>query len=385
VRAALRHLALSGSLTACAVLVGCAPSRPREIRVGLLALLKSEMANPSGIPSERGARMATDEINNAGGVEVGGKRYRINLIVRDYEPRPDAAASAARALINLDSVDVLIGPQFSSDAIAASTVAEDAHIPMIAPMASNPAVPSGKKYIYRVAFLYPFMGEMLARYAEEDLKAKRAAVLYDVANAYGRDISELFRSTFEKLGGKVVASETFTTDQKTDFTAQLRRIAAANPDVLLLPNVVAVDSFQVRQARALGIKAAFLASDIWDPPGMRHIPESHGTVYARQWHPDMARPATQQFTNRFRELFHEEARSTAAMTYDAVKIAMAAITRAGSFDGTKVGFAIGETKGYDGVTGTLSFDGSGDPRRTGVLAIIGAERDSIIRLVDPRP
>ncbi len=364
---------------------GCVRAKPREIRIGLLALLKSEMANPSGIPSERGARMAVDEINKAGGVEVGGKKYRVNLIVRDYEPRPDAAATAARALINLDSVDVLIGPQFSADAIAASTVAEDSHVPMVAPMASNPAVTQGKKYIYRVAFLDPFMGEMLARYAQEDLKAKRAAVLYDVANAYSRDISALFRTTFETLGGKVVASETFTTDQKTDFTAQLRRIAAAKPDVLLLPNVVAVDSFQVRQARALGIKAAFLASDIWDPPGMRHIPESHGTVYARQWHPDMARPATQQFTTHFRELYHEEPRSTAAMTYDAIKIATAAITRAGSFDGTKIGTAIGETKGFDGVSGTLSFDGTGDPKRTGVLAIIGPERDSIIRLVDPRP
>ena len=365
--------------------VGCSRSKPREIRIGLLALLKGEMASPSGIPSERGARMAADEINNSGGVEVGDQHHRINLIVRDYEPRPDAAASAARALINLDSVDVLIGPQFSSDAIAAATVAEDAHVPMVAPMASNPGVTTGKKYVYRIAFLDPFMGEMLARYAQEDLKAKRAAVLYDVANAYSRDISALFRTTFEQLGGKVVASETFTTDQKTDFTTQLRRIAAAKPDVLLLPNVVAVDSFQVRQARALGIRAAFLASDIWDPPGMRHIPESHGTVYARQWHPDMARPATQQFTSRFRDLFHEEPRSTAAMTYDAVRIAMAAITRAGSFDGAKVGRAIGETKGYDGVTGTLSFTGTGDPKRTGVLAVIGSERDSIIRLVDPRP
>lgn len=384
-RAAFRRLALSGSLTACAVMVGCAPAKPREIRIGLLALLKSEMANPSGIPSERGARMAVEEINKVGGVEVDGKRYQINLIVRDYEPRPDAAASAARALINLDSVDVLIGPQFSSDAIAASTVAENSRVPMVAPMASNPAVTVGKKYIYRIAFLDPFMGEMLARYAQEDLKAKRAAVLYDVANAYSRDISALFRTTFETLGGKVVASETFTTDQKRDFTAQLSRIAAAKPDVLLLPNVVAVDSFQVRQARALGIRALFLASDIWDPPGMRHIPESHGTVYARQWHPDMARPATQQFTSRFRDLFHEEARSTAAMTYDAVKIVAEAITRAGSLDGAKIAHAIGETKGYDGVTGTLSFNGSGDPRRTGVLAIMGPERDSIIRLVDPRP
>ena len=378
VRAAL--LALGAGLVA-----SCGPARYRDVRIGLLALLNGELAPQSGVPSKEGAQLAVDEINEQGGVEIAGTRHRLRLIVKSYEPRADAASSAARELVNLDSIDVLLGPQLSAHAIAASRVAEDARVPMIAPMASNPAVTAGKQYVFRLAFLDPFQGEMLARYAIDDLHAKRAAVLFDVSEPYGTDIAALFTSTFVKDGGTIVAKETFTSDQRTDFRAQLTRIAATHPDVLLLPNYSVVDSFQVRQARAAGITATFLGSDNWDPPGLRHVPEAVGTVFTHQWDPSTPLPAAKAFMERYRVRYPESVRSTAAMTYDAVRIVADALHRAGTTDGAAVAKAIGATKGYQGVTGTITFDGTGDPRRTGIVSRLGPAADTILRLVTPTP
>ncbi|MBI3568502.1 MAG: ABC transporter substrate-binding protein [Gemmatimonadetes bacterium] len=365
--------------------LSCARGRERDVRIGLLALLTSDLAVQSGVPSRQGAEMAIDEINERGGVEIAGKRHRLRLIVKDYEPRADAAASAARELINLDSADVLLGPQLSPHAVAASSVAEDAQVPMISPMASNPAVTRGRHFVFRLAFLDPFQGEMLARYALEDLHATRAAILYDVANPYSRDIAALFRETFEGGGGRVVASETFTTDEKSDFRAPLQRIAKAGPQVLLLPNYSSVDSFQVRQARAVGVKASFLGSDVWDPPGLRHVPEAIGTVFTQQWSPKATLPQAAAFLEQYRVRYGVDARTTAAMTYDAVRIVADALHRAGTTDGLALAKAIGRTNGFSGVTGTITFDGTGDPRRSGLVSRLGATSDTILRSVDPKP
>jgi branched-chain amino acid transport system substrate-binding protein len=368
-----------------ALLAGCAPKPLPKVRIGLLALISSDFAVQSGVPSQQGAQMAVDDINALGGVDIAGRKLQVKLTVRDYEPRPDAAAIGARALINLDSVDAIVGPQMSVYAVTAASVAEDSHVPMIAPMASNPAVTLGRHYVFRLAFLDPFQGEMLARYAAENLHARRAAVLYDVGNAYGRDITALFRATFEQAGGKMVAAETFTSDQSTDFRPQLRRILAANPDVLLLPNYSAVDSFQVRQARAIGIRAPFLGSDTWDPVGLGHIPEAEGTVVAHQWHIGVPRPQSVDFVSRYRARFGVEPRTTAVFTYDAIRLVADAMHRAGTTDGEAVSRALASTKGFEAVAGTLQFNGTGDPRRGGVLSRIGRNTDSIIRVVDPKP
>ena len=373
------------AVTTVLLLTACAPKPLPQVRIGLLALLTGELAPQSGIPSQQGAEMAVDDINAAGGIDIAGKRMKVRLTVRDYEPRPDAAATGARALINLDNIDALVGPQLSAHAVAAASVAEMSRVPMIAPMASNPAVTAGRHYVFRLAFLDPFQGEMLARYAFENLAARRAAVLYDVSHAYGRDITALFRETFQNAGGTIVAAETFTSDQGTDFRVQLKRIAAARPDVLLLPNLSSVDSFQVRQARALGIRAPFLGSDSWDAVGLAHIPEADGAVIAHQWHIGVPRPLAVDFVNRYQARFGVEPRSTAVFTYDAIRLLADAMHRAGSKDGGPVSQAIAKTNDYEAVAGTIQFTGTGDPRRAGVLSQIGRTRDSIVRVVNPKP
>lgn len=344
------------------------------------------MGPASGQPSVEGARLAVDEINATGGVKVGTERYLLKLITRPFENRPEAAASAARALINLDSVDIIVGPQISNQAFAAGSVAEASGIPLIAPMASNPSVTRDRKFVFRLAFLDDFQGKLLAQYAYDSLKLRRAGILSDAASQYGGDITKLFTETFEGLGGRVVARETFTTDGGDDFRAELKRILSRSPDALLLPNYAQQDSLQVRQARALGFRGQFLGSDSWDPVSLAHIDEAKGTVLISQWDVRLRRPQSVQFVKRFQAVYAHPPRTTAAQTYDAITLLADAASRAGNFrDGVAWARAIGATSRLQGIVTDYSFHGSGDPVRGGGVAIVGRSGDSTIYISQPLP
>ncbi len=364
----------------------CQDAPPPELRFGLVALLNGPYAGVSGIPSVEGATMAVDELNAAGGVTIAGRSYRVRLITRDMEDRPDAAASAARALVNLDSVHALIGPQFSAHAIPASGVAEDAQLPMISPMASHPDLTRGKRFVFRLAYLDAVQGRELARYACTQLATHRGAMLYDAATLYGREIARLFREEFTQCGGRIVADETFTTDQATDFAPQLRRVVASKAEVLLLPNLLLQDSIQVRQARALGFRGRFLATDTWDPAGMIHVDEATGTLLVAQWDARLQRAATQRFVARYRAAHPATPpRATAALTYDAILLVADAARRAGTLAGEPLAKAIAETTEFEGAGATYRFAGRHDPERAGLLLVIGRGRDSLVSVSSLTP
>lgn len=367
------------------LLAACAPAPSPEIRIGLLAVLEGEYAVSSGEPSLEGARLAVEEINDAGGVDVGGTSHRLTLVERSHETRPDAAASAARASINLDNVDILVGPQLSTQAVAAAAVAEAAQVPMISPMASNPSVTAGRHFVFRLAFLDAFQGALLAEYARHDLHATRAAVLYDAAHPYSTEIARLFSETFARKGGRIVASETFTTDQRSGYTTQLRHIADARAEVLLLPNYAGAASAQAREARALGIRAQFLGSDSWDLTTMAVTGEAEGAVGVHQWHPDIPDSLTAAFVRAYRDRYDHAPRATAALTYDAVRLAAQAVHRAGSLDGPAVAGALRGTRVFTGVTGTMTFEGRPDPIRSGVLSIVRHGKAELLRVVSATP
>jgi branched-chain amino acid transport system substrate-binding protein len=341
------------------------------------------MAAASGLPSIEGARLAVDEINAAGGVVIGGKTYRVRLLERDYDNRPDAAASLARELINLDSADALVGPQVSAHALTAASVAEMAGVPMITPMASNPGVTRGRRFVFRLAFLDDFQGGLLAQYAADSMKLRRIGVLYDAASPYGHDIAALFGSTFESHGGRMVASETFVSDGGDDFRPQLRRILAASPDGILLPNYASQDSFQVRQARALGFKGRFLGSDSWDPVSLGKIPEAVGAVLVSNWDHRIPRGPSRDFVARFEARYQHRPRTSAAATSDAIHLLVDAARRAGSLDGAEWAKAIGATSEFVGAASVYRFHGTGDPHRGGALLFVGFGHDSLLAVVEP--
>ena len=380
-----RHISLWG----CAAVLALSSCRPQpqsspEFRIGVLATLSGPRAESSGEATVNGARTAVDEANEAGGIAVGGVPHQIVMVVRDHADRADAATGAARELINQEHVDVLVGPQLSEHAIPVARLAEEAGIPMISPMSTNPETTADKRFAFRVAFLDDFQGQVLARFAREDLKADRVAVLFDITRPYSRSLAEFFRDAVELEGAEVVAFESFLQSGDSDFGPQLRRIREGAPDVLFLPNYTAVDSIQMRQARELGIEATFLGGDSWDLNSLSLLTATDGAYTTRQWSPDLALEEAATFRNKYRERFGGEPRITAAMTYDAVGLLLDALHRAGRTDAEPVRDALASTRGYRGATGLIEYTGSGDPTRAVVISRVQGRSAAVHRVVEPR-
>ena len=221
-----------------------------------------------GASCKNAAQMFVKEINDNGGIDINGKKYQIKLFIEDCAGKADLAASSAQKLIAQNKVVAIIGPNASRYAIPASEIAESSKVTFITPWSTNPKTTINaktnqpKKYVFRACFIDPFQGKVLAKFALDNLKTKKAAVLYDVASEYNKGIAEFFKSTYEENGGKIVAFETYTTNDK-DFSAQLTKIKSAKPDVIFLPNYYSEVPLQVQQAHKLGINVPFLGSDSW--------------------------------------------------------------------------------------------------------------------------
>jgi len=229
------------------------------IKIGVIAEITGTIP-VVGQSTVNAAKLAVQEINDAGGLVVGDRQLQVELMIEDNEDKKEKAVSVAQKLINQSGVVAIVGPQASRNAIPVASVAEEAHVPMISPWSTNPETTAGKLYVFRVAFIDPFQGRVMARFVIEELNSQKAAVLYDVASEYNKGIAEIFRQVYEDAGGQVVAFETYTTGE-TDFEAQLGRIKASGAQVLFLPNYYNEVPLQVRQARDVGVEAAIIGSD----------------------------------------------------------------------------------------------------------------------------
>src|SRR5512139_3560442 len=223
-------------LSACG---GAAPGAD-SIPVGGIGELTGDIP-AVGASFKNAAEMAVAEINDAGGLDVGGKKYKIDFVLEDNAGKADQSASAAQKLITQDEVVAIIGPNASRYAIPASEIAESSQTVLISPWSTNPATTldantgAPKNYVFRACFIDRFQGRVVAKFALDSLNCTKAAVLYDVASDYNKGIAEFFKQTFEENGGQVVSFETYTTGDK-DFTAQLTKIKEAAPEVIFLPN-----------------------------------------------------------------------------------------------------------------------------------------------------
>ncbi len=344
------------------------------IKVGGIGELTGDIP-AVGASFKNAAEMAVKEINDAGGLDVGGKKYQIQFVLEDNAGKADQSASAAQKLITQDNVVAIIGPNASRYAIPASEVAESNKVVLITPWSTNPKTTldantgAPKKYVFRACFIDPFQGRVVAKFAQEKLGAKNAAVLYDVASDYNKGIAEFFKSTFEQLGGKVVAFETYTTGDK-DFTAQLTKIKAANPDVIFLPNYYSEVPLQVQQAHGLGITAPFLGSDSWGSGELLTLcgKDCEGYYFSTHYAADNATPVAKKFIDGYKATYGNTPDDVAALTYDAFGLLWTALKSAGKVDRQAVRDALAKIPNYDGVTGSMQFqEGSGDPIKSAVI------------------
>ena len=343
--------------------IACAPSAdspPKPVEDVVLGLIAPFERNR---PAVDGAVLAANEINAAGGISVGGENRRIALIAEDNQSSPETAVSKALKLINRDRAVALIGLPRSYNAIPVATIAETRRIPLISTMSSNPETTAGRRYVFRLAFLDSFQGKALADFAFDDLGARRAAVLMDAVGLYNTYLAAVFDQAFRDRGGQVVAFETFTEDD-LEISEQLQRINDSGAELLFLPNTSAFVKIHVRAARVSGFAGTFLGSDSWshgiDPAGQ---PEFHGAYFSDLWAPDPAHEKTGAFIEDYRRAFDTAPTASAALSYDAVSI-VAHVIAAGGTDPDAIRERLANLSSFQGVSGTITFRGSGDPVRS---------------------
>jgi branched-chain amino acid transport system substrate-binding protein len=274
---------------------------------------------------------------------------------------------AARFLIHREEVAAIVGPQLSRNAIPAAQIAEETGIPMICPMSTSPLTTSGKSYGFRIPYLDGFQGTVMAYFARRELEARTAAVLFDVANVYNREIAEVFKDEFSSLGGRITAFERYTTDDNTDFSKQLSRIRQTAPDVLYLPNYAADVQRQAEQARSLGLESVLLGSDGWSDTMFQSEPAFNGSFMTRHWHPEISSPQSKQFFRAYSDRFGREPDDVAATTYDAFSLLFAAVELAGSSDPPEIQKNLYLLDEFQGVTGTIDYRENGDPVKSAII------------------
>lgn len=360
------------------------------IKVGGIGELTGDIP-AVGASFKNAAEMAVQEINDAGGLEVGGKKYKIELIIEDNAGKADQSASAATKLITQDNVVAIIGPNASRYAIPASEIAESNSVVLISPWSTNPKTTlkgdttDPKQYVFRAAFIDPFQGRVVAKFALENLGAKTAAVLYDVASDYNKGIAEFFKQTFEENGGQVVAFETYTTGDK-DFTAQLTKIKDANPDVIFLPNYYSEVPLQIQQGKRLGIDVPFLGSDSWGSSELISLcgKDCEGYYFSTHYAADNATPVAKEFIDSYQAKYGNVPDDVAALTYDSFGLLWQALQSAGKVDRQAVRDALAKIPNYEGVTGTMQFqEGSGDPIKSAVILQIMNDKFNFFANANP--
>ena len=379
-----RGLRLAASLLTVG-LAACAPAPaapPAEVRIGLITTLSGELADSFGTPTADAAKLAIQPVNDAGGLDIGGRKQHVTLVIEDDQDRAEVAAGAAQKLINQEKVVALIGPSLSRNAIPVADVAESAHIPMISPNSTNPATTAGKKYAFRAVFTDPFQGRVIARFARNELRAQKAAALYDIASAYNRDIAEVFKQAFTEIGGEIVAFESYTTGEKT-FSNELMHIKQSGASVLFLPNYDNEVPSQAQQARRAGISATLLGADAWSTIKPSDRADLEGGFFSGSWSSELTSEQAQEFIKAFRQLYNSEPTDISALTYDTVGLLFEAIKNQKKAEPETIRDGLANIKDYKGVTGSIGYVGSGDPVKSAVISQVKDGRFVLYKQVNP--
>ena len=293
--------------------------------------------------------------------------------MEDNEDKSDSAVAVAQKLAS-ERMLAMVGPNASRNAIPASEIAEANRMPMISPWSTNQKLTvdartgKPKKYVFRAAFTDDFQGVVAAKFALNELKTKKPAVLYDVSSEYNKGIAEVYKKTMEGEGVKIVASETYTSGDK-DFSAQLTKIVKAGADTLFLPNYYNEVPLQMKQARQLGFNGKFLGSDSWGNEELVKLGGKvcEGAFFTTHYAADIATPKAQAFIKAYKAAYGSMPDDVAALTYDSFGLLFQAIKSAGKFDRQAVRTALAAITSYEGVTGTMQFKGTGDPVKSAVV------------------
>jgi branched-chain amino acid transport system substrate-binding protein len=354
-----RRRFLGGAAAGSAIVVvpawmGCKKSGSNELVLGAILGLSGEDSS-LGSETKEGMEIALEEINAAGGY----KGRKVRVIYEDTQLDPTKASEKIQKLIDRDRVLCVIGDAGSTPTLAAGAYAEKAKVPLVSPSATNVEVTRNKKYVFRVCFTDDKQGLAAAKFAREQLKADKAAILYVTGNKYSEGLQGIFGTAFEKAGGKIVAKETFQSGE-TNVLTFLQKIKDAGPQVIFAP-VYPSDVAKIGpKKKELGIEAPLLGTDGWDGPATRAkgvIESIEGCYFTNLYAADGPIEGAKPFIEKFKQKSGGHLPSAlSAGGYDALKMVVDAIGRAKAETPDAVRDAIEQTKGYKGVTGTFDID-----------------------------
>jgi len=350
-----------------------------EILIGEIGSLTGSEAN-FGLSTQRGIELALREVNAAGGVK--GKPVKVR--VYDDQSKPEEAGNAATRLIAQDKVKLILGEAASTNSMAIADKAQAAQVPQISPSSTNPKVTEKGDFIFRVCFIDPFQGFVMARFAKENLGLNRVAVLQDTKSAYSIGLSDVFVRKFSELGGKIVASEAYGKGD-TDFRAQLTAIKAQKPEALWVPGYYSDVGIIARQARELGLKVPLLGGDGWDSPKLIELGGTaiEGAYFSNHYSVEEPSPNAQRFVAAFKEAYGEPPDALGALGYDAAMLAVDAMRRAKDLTGPSIRDALAETKNFPGVAGTITFDDKRNPIKPAVVLQVSGGKYKYVATVQP--
>jgi branched-chain amino acid transport system substrate-binding protein len=350
------------------------------IAIGEFASLTGKEA-AFGNSSHKGTLLAIEDLNNAGGVL--GKKLR--LVTEDTRSTPGESATVVRKLISRDKVIAVLGEVASGRSLEGASVCQPSKIPMISPSSTKPEVTEKGDYIFRVCFIDPFQGKVLATFAHKTLKVQNVALLVDAAAPYSVGLASNFKETFESMGGKVVLEQKFSSGDK-DFKAQLTAIKAANPQAIFAPCYYTEAGLIVRQARDLGITIPVFGGDGWEAPELLQIggKAMEGTYYSTHYASEDQAPKVQEFVKKYRTRWNNETPDAmAALGYDSAMVLVDAIKRAGTTDGPKLRDAIAATKDFEGVTGKTALDANRNATKPAVVITIKDGKFKYLETINP--
>ncbi|MGE5507074.1 MAG: ABC transporter substrate-binding protein [Chitinophagales bacterium] len=322
-------------------------------------------------------KMLVDDLNAKGGIKGLGK---IELVIEDNKSDAAESANAYNKLIYKDKVVAILGPITSTNTLAAAPIAQQAGIPIITPTATNEKVTLVGNYIFRACFIDPFQGKVGAVFAAKDLKLKRVAVMPETTSDYAMGLVKNFKENFEKLGGKIVAEEKWSSGDQ-DFSAQLTKIKAANPEAIYVGSYYADIAQISRQARQIGLNVPLIGGDGFDSPDLFKLGGEAvvGHYFTNHYSPDASDKVVQDFVKAYKARYKEVPDALAALGYDAAALMFDAIRRAGKADPKAIRDALAKTKGFKAVSGSISFDENRNPVKAAV--ILQVQKDGTYKFV----
>jgi branched-chain amino acid transport system substrate-binding protein len=367
---------LLAAVTAC--VTHAASNDP--IKVGHYGSLTGKDA-AFGVATRKGVLLAVEELNAKGGV-LGRK---LEYLVEDIQSKQGESATAVKKLISRDKVVAVIGANASANSLEAAPICQNAKIPMMAISSTNPRVTEIGDYIFRICFIDPFQGAVLAKFAHTTLKAKRIALLTSSNSPYSVGLSNVLRQRFTALGGEIVAEQKFAEGDK-DFRAQLTAIRAAHPDVIAATGFYTEAALICIQARSLGLNVPVIGGDGWEAPQLTELGGKavEGTYYSTYFSAENKAPEVRAFVERYKARWNGEApEGVSALGYDAMYLIAAAMERAGTTEGPRLRDQIAATKNFAGVTGKTTIDAKRNSEKPAVMLTVRNGRTEFFEQVTP--